>query len=164
VNSVSFINSLFVAVDAAGAVATSSDGTTWTLAAAAGSVVAGTPSQWLANGIFATAPIRCKVSYNNGYYFYSSYYSTDLATWKLVPVLTPFLTAGNSTIRSPFGTSVSDGTKVYFAGGDMSYGGCSSSQVGGVTITPFNYTTATQFLVPKIVDMQNPNVYYYIKT
>jgi hypothetical protein len=53
---------------------------------------------------------------------------------------------------------------VYFSGGDISYGGCASNQVGGVTITPFNYTTATQFLVPKVVDMQNPNVYYYIKT
>jgi len=164
VSSVSFINSLFVAIDSAGAVATSSNGTTWTLAAAAGSVLSGVPSQWFVNGVSGQTIVRAKVSYNNGYYFYSSYYSTDLATWKLVPVLTPFVTSGNSTIRSLFGTSVSDGTKVYFSGGDISYGGCASNQVGGVTITPFNYTTATQFLVPKVVDMQNPNVYYYIKT
>jgi hypothetical protein len=164
VNSVSFINSLFVAVDAAGAVATSSDGTTWTLAAAAGSVLAGVPSQWLVNGIAGGITSRWKVSYNNGYYFYSGYYSTDAATWKLIPVLTPFLTAGNSTILSPLGTSVSDGTKVYFSGANNGYGSCGGTTVSGSTITPFNYTTATQFLVPKIVDMQNPNVYYYIKT
>lgn len=163
---VSYVNSLFVAVDNAGAIASSPDGVTWTLKAPANTI-----SLYKMGPFFYSVPTfnssyASRVSYCGGYYFLSSFYSTDLISWKLLPPMTAFgsyatsySVANAATAVYPTGACLSDGTRVYYTGDSF---GCVIEP--GCIVTPFNYTTGTQFLVPKIADLQNPNVYYYIKT
>jgi Phage Tail Collar Domain len=171
---VSYVNSLFVAIDTSGGVATSPDGVTWTLKTAKGIL----PITANSGPFFAAVPYisiywgNSAISYCNGLYFIGSLYSSDLINWKMIPpanALSALQTGYSSTSGGiqpyPWGASISDGTRVYFGGGYQSVGGCGDSAGEyACVVTPYNYTTGTQFIVPKIVDLQSPNVYYYIKT
>jgi hypothetical protein len=159
-----YTNSLFIAVTNVGAVATSTDGVTWTLKAAAYTLsstygLPGPPySTW--NQTNSAVPIG-RVAYCNGLYFNTSYYSSDLITWKLIP---PFSwgTSLSSQIY-PTGFFGTDGTTVFSVGYLYSVG-CGTYTTYNTSFVPYNYTTATQFVVPNLVGLQAPNQYYYIKT
>jgi hypothetical protein len=162
---VSFVNNLFVVTDAStGAVASSSDGVTWTLAAPAYSVAPLTASGNNAAGPFLVAMPKAgsRVQYVGGIYFSGAYYSTNLTSWAVMP---PFqFQTNNGLYLYPAGACVSDGTRMYYTG-DMIVSGCATNiQTPLCYFTPFNYNTSTQFLVPNLTDLQSPGVYNYIKT
>ncbi|CAB5170570.1 Phage tail collar domain containing protein [uncultured Caudovirales phage] len=164
VYTVTYYNSLFIAVDAAGAIASSPDGTTWTLKAPAYTIV---PLGGSVNnlGPYFTQIMQqvTRVMYCSGLYFCGPFYSSDLVTWRLIP---PFqLTANNTSAYYPVsGYPITDGTKVYYTGFAINYNGSASVYTPSSAITPYNYTTSTQFVVPNLVSLQAPNQYFYIKT
>jgi hypothetical protein len=175
---VTYANSLFIAVNDLGAVASSPDGVTWTLRAAAytlapqyialnasaTSVTEGGP--YLYSGIPLgefTHPIS-RTMYCNGLYFNGYYYSSDLITWRLIP---PFQ-IGNSpnSIVEASGWCGTDGTTMFYSGYTTRVATCGVPALITIpsSFNPFNYTTSTQFVVPNMTGLQAPNQYYYIKT
>lgn len=174
---VTYANSLFIAVNDIGAVASSPDGVTWTLKAAAYSVA---PS-WIAAAsqtattasapyLFTGPPVGeysypiSRTMYCNGLYFNGSYYSSDLITWKLIP---PFQIGNSpSSLAEQSGWCGTDGTTMFYSGYSYQFSGACSAAIGTLpsSFNPFNYTTSTQFVVPNMTGLQAPNQYYYIKT
>jgi hypothetical protein len=159
---VTYYNSLFIAVDAKGAVASSPDGVTWTLKAPAYTL---TPlyAGNLGPSFLQIQSAITRVMYCTGLYFSGQYYSSDLITWKLIP---PLQIGSNTTAYYPIGGfPITDGTKVYYYGFRIiTTDSVAQMYTPSASITPYNYTTATQFVVPNLVSLQAPNQYFYIKT
>ena len=168
-----FVNNLFVLVDSLGAVASSSDGINWTLKAAAytlNTITGFNQGPYLNSFNSYPSPTSGgqAVLYINGFYFTGNpssasgvvFYSSDLITWKTIPI---FLYSSSTQLANqPNGYFTSDGTKLYFSGGGNT---CpTTANNNAVSVNPVPYNTGTQFVVPNLTSLQAPNQYYYIKT
>jgi hypothetical protein len=166
VYTLNYANGLFIAVNNLGAVASSPDGVTWTLKAAAYTLIPifnsiTGPYLFLTSSTTTSQLPISRIVYCNGLYFSGQAYSSDLITWKLIP---PFQFGTSITsLISASGFCGTDGTTVFISGytGQI---GCTTLNSQPCSFVPYNYTTATQFVVPNINSLSSPNQYYYIKT